>query len=362
MDYRMVVVLNVFIISFFGCSKNDENTSEATQRNFNMGFTTWSYGPNPEDVAVTYEFIKNNADIYTEHIDYHIPWDSWINDLPLPAEFTGEIAGRVQRKIEDKQLLLSVGLLNLDRDELTTDYNDIVPSYTGLNDVHIEDAYFKHVKYLVDQLKPDFLVIAIEVNELRLKEEGKWQEYTLLIKNVKLRIKQLYPNLKVSESISLHNLYNPTIINPNVYIDEMIDYMNQLDFVAISFYPFLKNQHSESEFQQTFDFLHKKINRPIAFVESGHIAEDLSVSSFDVFIPGNAKEQDTYLKTLFANAREQDYEFVIWWAYRDFDALWETFPDDRKDQGKLWRDAGLIDEEGKEREAFVTWKSVLSEK
>ena len=133
-----------------------------------------------------------------------------------------------------------------------------------------------------------------------------------------------------------------------------------MDFVAVSFYPFFKGQHTKEEFQQAFNFLHDKVNKPIAFVETTHIAEDLSVPAFDLFIEGDECEQNAYLEILLANAQKENYEFVIWWAYKDFDSLWQTFPDEVKDVGKLWRDTGLIDENGNERKGYLTWRKAFN--
>ncbi|WP_299229467.1 glycosyl hydrolase 53 family protein [uncultured Psychroserpens sp.] len=360
MIYKLHTILLGFFVCLASCNNNDESvSSDLVNRNFKMGFTTWSFGPTEQDVEDTYLFIENNSDIYAEHIDNKIPWNAWINNLILPTEFTNEINGRVNRKIHTKQFLLSVSLLNSNRDELALDFDGTIPSYTNLNDIEIEDAYFRHIRYLVNQFSPDYLVIAIEVNELRLRNESKWNAYKLLIQNVKSRIKQLYPNLSISESISLHNLYEPNIDNPTEYIDEVINHMNQMDFVSISFYPFIKNQHSRNEFQQTLDFLHNRITKPIAFVESSHLAENLLVPNLNISINGNETEQNNYLETLLTNAQQQDYEFIIWWAHRDYDALWETFPIELMDIGKLWRDTGLLDEEGNERLSFTTWKTIF---
>ncbi|NNK18983.1 MAG: hypothetical protein HKP49_07495 [Maribacter sp.] len=326
-----------------------------------MGFTTWSFGPTVQDVNNTYAFIENNSDIYTEHIDNKIPWNSWMNNSALPAEFTNEIAGRADKKIEDKLLLLSVSLFNSNRDELAEDFDGTIPAYTNLNDIEIEDAYFRHIDYLVSQLRPDFLVIVIEVNEFRLRAESKWEAYKILIGNVKARIAQVYPDLPISESISLHNLYDSDVPNPTEYIDETVEYMNQMDFVAISFYPFLKNLNSQNDFQQAFDFLHSNISKPIAFVETSHIAEDLIVPNLNLSLSGDEIEQNIYLETLMENAAERNYEFVIWWAHRDYDALWETFPAEVKDIGQLWRDSGLIDEDGNERLSKTTWDNYLGQ-
>lgn len=358
--HRILLGLSILFIS---CSEDSQNkVSEPLKRNFKMGFTTWSFGPRLEDVNATYKFIKNNADIYTEQIDTKIPWKAWINNTELPSAFTNEIKGRVAKKITEKELILAVSLLNTNRNELATDFDNTIPSYTNLSDTAIEDAYFKHIQYLVAQFNPKYLVIAIEVNELLLRTENKWSGYKLLIKNVTARIKKLYPTLKISESISLHNLYNPESSKPEAHINEIVNYINTMDFVSISFYPFLKNLHSTNEFQKALDFLHSKVQKPIAFVETNHIAEDLSVENFNLFLKGNEKVQNEYLKVLLANAEKHNYKFIIWWAHRDYDALWETFPEDVKDLGKLWRDTGLLDENGKQRLSFNTWTNAFLKK
>ncbi|MCL6274298.1 hypothetical protein M3P19_09770 [Muricauda sp. 2012CJ35-5] len=355
MRSHFVVFLTVLLFS--SCS-NDETTPEiAPERNFKMGFTTWSFGPNPEDVNTTYAFLGNHGDIYTEHIDNSIPWNAWINDGPLPLAFTNEIAGKVQRKIAGLTLLLSVGLFNLNRDELALDFDGNAPSYTDLDDADIENAYFKHIDYLVDAFEPDYLVIAIEVNELSLNAPEKWEAYKSLITEVKTRIEQSHPGVKISESISLHNLFQPDTSNPEAHIQDLFNHINQNEFVAISFYPFLKNLGTKSQFQEVFDFLHNNTNRPIAFVETGHIAENLVIPNLGVSINGNEEGQNAYLETLLENATNHDYEFISWWAHRDFDALWETFPEEVKDLGQLWRDTGLLDENGNERAAFLTWSN-----
>jgi hypothetical protein len=324
-----------------------------------MGFTTWSFGPELQDVNNTYAFIGSNADIYAEHIDNKIPWNAWIHDLNLPEAFTNEITGRVNRKIAENELLLSVSLLNSNRDELAEDFDGTVPAYSSLDDPEIEEAYFKHIDYLVNRFQPDYLVIAIEVNELRLRSPSKWEGYKNLIQKVKSRIRQEYPGLEISESVSLHNLFEPDVSDPGAYIDEMINYVNQMDFAAISFYPFLKNQ--VTDFEETFDFLHANISRPIAFVETGQIAENLIVPNLSLSIPGNQESQNLYLESLLRHAREREYKFIIWWAHRDYDNLWETFPEEIKDIGQLWRDSGLLDEDGNDRLSKFTWNEFLTQ-
>ncbi|MDW3193167.1 MAG: glycosyl hydrolase 53 family protein [Cytophagales bacterium] len=310
------------LVSLVSCDHEDEPSVNLGQ--LKMGFTSWSFGPNLQDVDDTYAFIESNANIYAEHIDNNIPWSAWINSQELPAAFTNEINGKVSRKIAGKDFLLSISLLNSNRDELASDFDGTIPAYDDLDNAYINEAYFKHVNYLVEAFEPDYLVIAIEVNEFRLRSPEKWNAYQRLMEEVTDRIKQAYPDLKVSESISLHNLIQSDAPDHEAYVEEMLGYMNQMDFVAISFYPFFRGFNTKREFQSAFDFLHTNVTAPIAFVETAHLAENLSVPNLNVSIDGDENGQRDYLETLIENANALEYEFIIWWAHRDYDALWLT--------------------------------------
>ena len=171
------------------------------------------------------------------------------------------------------------------------------PSYQELDDSTIRKAYFKHVEYLVNQFQPDYLVISIEVNELLLRAPQKWEGYKRLMADVSSKIKGAFPNLKIAESVSLHNWYQSTANDPAAFEREINNQIAQHDFVAISFYPFLKGLSSKAEFQAALDYLHSQVNLPIAFVETSHIAEDLIIPNLNVSILGNESEQNVYLET-----------------------------------------------------------------
>ena len=355
---KKLVFLLPILILLFSCKKDDPSDI-ITNRNFAMGFTSWPYGPNQIDVDNTYDFIMNEGDIYVEHLDDKIPWDSYINNTALPVDFENNMNSKANRKPAGKNMLLSVSFLNSDRNNIQTDLDGSIPNFTYLNDQVIEDAYFKHLDYLIELFNPNYAVVSIESNDLKNKNETKWQEFKLLMNNIRARVKIKYPNLKISESITLHNWYEPEVDNQSAYISEIKDYVNQFDFVSISFYPFFKGQHEAKHFQKAFDFLHQNTSKPIAFVETNHLANDLSVDAFDLEISSDLEEQNEYLETLLINAHNHNYEFVIWWAHRDFDQLWETFPDDVKDLGKLWRDTGLLEGDGSKRPSYETWKKIF---
>ena len=336
--------------------------SEYNSRAFMLGFTSWPYAPTVSAVDSTYGFIRDFADVYAEHFDYRIPWKAWFNNQTLPAEFTNNVAGKVARKVPGKKLLLSVSLLNTARNDLAFDYDGTRPEYSHINDKKIEDAYYKHVMYLLEKFSPDYLVIVIEANLLWATAPDKWEDYKKLAANVTARVRQSYPFLPISESVSLNSLYDAALAGKEAAVDSLCDYMNDKDFAAISFYPFMRQLHTKIEYQKIFDFLHQRAKKRISFVETSTIAEDLSIPALNIFIKGNETEQNDYLETLFLNAQKNNYDFIIWWAHRDFDALWEIFPDEVKDIGKIWRDTGILDENGNKRKAFYTWDLVYKKK
>lgn len=330
------------------------------KRNVSMGFTTWPFGPGYDDRVATYRFIKENADIYSEQFDNFIPWQAIINGEPLPKSLADDIVSRKSLRPPGHRLMLSVSLLNIMRDNLLPDEDGTLPAHTFMNDKIITDTYSSFCKYLVNQFNPDYLVVAMEVNELRIRRPDKWAEYKLLAATVKAQLKQEFPSLKMAESVTLHNWFQPSVSNPEVFVQEMTSYVNAQDFAAISFYPFLKGPSTKAQYQQAFDFLHSHAQKPIAFTETTHIAENLSVPALDISISSDQCQQNDYVETLLANANAHNYEFVIWWTHRDYDALWVTFPDDTKDIGKLWKDSGLQDEKGRDRKGLETWKAILA--
>ena len=364
---KITILFSLLLCTLFsGCRKrtadtcvNDTFISNFPARNFSMGFTTWPFGPDYADRETTYQFITTNADIYSEQFDNYIPWQQLINNQPLPTDLTNDIISRLSLRPSGHELLLSVSLLNIERDDLLADKDGSVPSYISLNDPVISNAYVKYLKYLIDQFQPDYLVVAMEVNVLKLKKPDKWNEYKALAQSVKTILKNDYPTLRMSESITLHDWFNPNVPDPITFITEIDDYVNQLDFAAVSFYPFLKGQHTKEEFREALDFLHAHTNKTIAFTETGHIAENLSVPGFNLSVNGSPCEQNAYLETLLTSAQQHQYHFIIWWTHRDYDELWKIFPDSTKDIGKLWKDTGLLGETGAERPGFVTWKEIL---
>ncbi|MFK8037264.1 MAG: hypothetical protein AB8B74_03155 [Crocinitomicaceae bacterium] len=354
---KYVFLSAIALVVLVGCKKNNPKKI-IDNRDFKMGFSSWSYGPTLEAVNATYDFLATNGDVYSEHMDHKVPWNSWLNGAELPLEFTGLVQDKINRKPNGAELLLSVSFLNGGRSDIMEDFDGEKPAYTNLNDSLLVEAYFRHVSYLVDQLNPKYLVYSIESNELFVNSPSLWPAFRDAMDSVGAKLKLKYPNLEMAESITLHSWYKSST-EPD-YLSEVEKITNEGDFAAISFYPFFKGLNSKDDFQKAFDFLHSKISIPIAFVETNHLAENLVVDAYSLNIESDEKEQEDYLETLLVNAHNKQYKFIIWWAHRDYDALWETFPAEVKDLGKIWRDTGLQDEDGKDRNSMKLWQKIFA--
>ncbi len=130
---RTIIIMTLIGFTFLSCKKN--SIEKIDNRNFKMGFSTWSYGPNLEDREINYELIKENGDIYSEQIDDLIPWNAWINGTTLPTNFVEDIDYRVSKMSSLNQVVLSISPLNTDRSDFIGDWNGSgTPSYTSLND------------------------------------------------------------------------------------------------------------------------------------------------------------------------------------------------------------------------------------
>ena len=138
------------------------------------------------------------------------------------------------------------------------------------------------------------------------------------------------------------------------------EFVENQDFFAVSFYPFFLGSHTEKEFGEALDYLPTFTSKPIAITETGHPAEPTRIRAWKLDFPSDPKEQETFVKVLLARAQAHRYRFVTYWTARDFDELWKTFPESVKDLGALWRDTGLIDEAGRPRPAYETWKLWLA--
>ncbi len=337
--------------------------TNAAKRAFLMGFTSWPYAATLEAVQGTYAFIGTNADLVVEHLDDGVPWAEALRDAPFPNAFQDKIEGRRRNRPPGTKLLLSLTALNMGRSGLAECAGNgqrppLPPELKDkpFNDPALVRAYANYCRRLTAFFRPDFLLTGIEANELLNNQPEAWNAYRELSRQVQGELRERFPRLPMSESVTLHKLLDGQNRGLAQYRERIRAFVERQDFCAVSFYPFFLGAHTETQFADALDFLPTFTRKPIAITETGHPAEPLRVRRWNLDFPTDPREQATYVQVLLARAQTRHYLFVTWWAARDFDELWRTFPDAVKDLGALWRDTGLVDEAAKPRPAFEVWR------
>jgi len=331
-----------------------------------MGFTSWPYAATAEAVQGTYAFIGTNADLVVEHLDDGVPWAESLRDAPFSKAFQEKITARRKNRPPRMKLLLSLTPLNVGRNALAESAgNGQRPPLPAelkdkpFNDPQLVRAYASYCRRMVEYFQPDFLLTGIEANELLNNQPKAWNPYRELSQQVQRGLREKFPQLPISESVTLHKLLDRQNHGLVEYRKQIQAFVEDHDFFAVSFYPFFLGLHTEKEFAEALDYLPRFTRRPIAITETGHPAEPLKIRTWNLDFPADAEEQAAFVRTLLSRAQAHRYRFVAWWTARDFDELWRTFPESVKDLGALWRDTGLIDQAGQPRPAYETWKGWL---
>jgi exo-beta-1,3-glucanase (GH17 family) len=136
--------------------------------------------------------------------------------------------------------------------------------------------------------------------------------------------------------------------------------MQYSDLYALSFYPYMSAHLGNPYPATTFDDLFSISSKPLAIAETGYPAQSFSIETGNglVTISGSQDKQDNYIQNLLDACNRRKALFVINFVLRDYDQLWKKLGSPQ-DIGIAWRDNGLYDEDGNQRQAYTTWKNYL---
>ena len=365
------------IILVYGCAGTPEKTTglehkpaQEDSRAFFMGFTPFPWDMSLEAVMDTGRFIVQNGDIISHHLEQGVPWTEASDDKPFHPNMMKDWEGR--RKLsEGKKLFLSVTPLNEGRNsmELYRGEDEDMPlpdpfRDKAFNDSIVKKAYLSYCRRAVDYFQPDYFAVGIEVNELFHNSRQMWSPFVELYKHIYTELKKSYPDLPILFTVSLHNLTNPSWKDRKEQQDEITKLLEFTDIVGISYYPFMAGQSERPT--EIFDWMRDFTDRPVAITETGFPAEDIVLKTYGITISGSPEKQASYFETLLDRAGKDNYLFVIAFLYRDYDALFgKIFPELEKrdltmDIFSVWRDCGMVDENGTERPALEVWRRYLS--
>jgi len=331
-----------------------------------MGFTPFPWDMTAEALDTTNRFIVKNGDIVAHHFDAGVPWSEALEDKPFHINLENDWKNR-KRVSSGMKTLVSVTPLNGGRNGMALyrgkDENMALPDqFKGreLNDPLVKKAYLNYCRRAVENFGPDYLAIGIEINELIHHSPHQWPAFIELYKHTYSQLKQKYPDLPIFATLTLHNLTNRGWNDLEVQQDKIREFLQYVDIVGISYYPFMAGQSERPT--KTLDWIRSFADKPLAITETGYPAETVVLRTYNLTISSNPAKQRTYFETLLDKAVRDDYLFVIAFLHRDYDALWEKIKDTAPEAFIVWKDCGLIDEDAKERPAYHVWRRYLSMK
>ncbi len=329
-----------------------------------MGVTPWPADFTINEVDSAYQFINDHCDIVSHHFDDGIPYEEAYYNRPWPANFLQDVQTRRTKTAAGKKIFLSVSALSLTRTAKAEYYQNVPVSDSIKNywrqlpfdDSKVVTAYVNYVNWLIGQFQPLYVNFGVESNV------STWNAASFL--QYKNFIAQVYQQLKTN------NASIPFFIS--FIVDESnegLNYAGQLigytDYVGLSAYPYITVSSSAggntdpklfpvNYFER---FTNLAAAKPLVFAETGYIAEDLVIPSYNLNKQGNAAWQKDYLEKVLKFCNDKKAKLFIWFCHKDYDAGNNTLRTLGlyQDLFGLWEDTGFKDESGRERPAYQSW-------
>ena len=367
MKYVLVLCLCAFAIS---CSLQDNpvNPSGST-RNFYLGFTPYFYDATTEAQEFIYNKIKTDADIICHYFDDGIPWEESLFSLAYDQYITADWQYRKSKTHSNHKVIIAVTPINPTRDGIAlykkSSGNMSLPvtwSLYNFNNPYVKAAYLNYCKRIIEYFNPNYFIMGIEANLLINADVtmNKWNAYLELQQFVYSELKKFYPSLPMMVSLSGTDLLNGYTTAINLLQSRgLSDILGMTDYFAISLYPYRSNYLAESIPSNMFDLLFSMSNRPICITETAYPAQTVSINNGAKVYNGTTQKQNDYFQKLFAASDKYDVRFIINFALRDFDKLWQA-NGSADDLTKILRDSGFYDENGNVRPVYETWKNKLN--
>ncbi len=329
-----------------------------------MGTTPWPADFTASELDSAYLFINQHCDIVSHHFDDGVPYEEAFYNRPWPANLLQEIQNRKLRIAADKKVFLSVSALSLTRVSKAEYYHNVpvadsIKNYwrqLPFDNNKVVTAYINYISLLIDEFQPIYVNYGVESNSA-LWNPVQFLQYRNFLAQVYAQLKTKYPSLPFFVSFMVDETtegYNNA--------GQLVSYT---DLVGLSAYPYT---HVSSSANGNTDpklfpagfferFINLAASKPLAFAETGYIAEDLVIPAYSLNKQGNVAWQKDYLEIVLKLCNEKKAKLFIWFCHKDYDAGNNTLRSLGlyQDLFGLWEDTGLKDENGKERPAYSSW-------
>jgi hypothetical protein len=344
---------------------------QAEARTFRMGFTPFPYEITLEAVQDVYATIGRDADLIAHHFDNGVPWPEAFSGEPFSDHLMGDWELRRGLTPEDMPVYLALTPVNFWRTGLALYHGEgedlPLPapwdSYP-LDHPDVKTAYLNYVLRAVEYFQPTYLAIGIEVTLLLTNAPDQWAAYLDLHRHTYGGVKAVYPDLPVMASVVAGALLEGYTDDPTeahlAGLEELLPYS---DYFALSLYPYMTAYTTAQIPADLFDRLAALSDKPIAIAETGYPAQTfvVTIGGTEVSFDTDADKQNTYIRLLLDAAIEYEFEFVVNFVLRDYDAVLAVITDQAiLDIAVVWQYIGLYDDDGTERAGLETWREFLA--
>ena len=361
---KFLLLGTVLLLS--ACSSDEQ----AEKRTFYLGFTPFPYAISQEAVDFTYSKIATDADIVNHHFDNGVPWVEAEDNSPFHINITNDWQFRKNLTPTGHKVYVSITPINFLRTGLAKyrgaeedmELPEPWDAYS-FNDEPVKAAYLNYCKRIIEFFEPDFFNMAIEANLLYFNNSPLWNDYLELHQYVYAELKSSYPDLPVFCSVvGAHMMPDTFAANDHLALrTATLQLLESSDLYALSLYPYLTaylgNPYPENMLKELFSIR----DLPLAIAETGYAAQTFSIDmeGGTLIIVSNQDKQQKYINDLLKACTKRKAKFVINFVLRDYDDLWEEIGSPTGIE-IAWRDSGLYDENGNERQALSSWRNYLN--
>ncbi|MFV0405409.1 MAG: hypothetical protein ACK5LN_01065 [Propioniciclava sp.] len=326
-----------------------------------VSISPFPYDLTPAAVREVGSLVSQAGNVYTVQLDNGIPWQ----DADTGADFSAEVMEEWERHRgtigTDQEVYLAIAPLQDDRSSWATGFDGTAaPPWATWEQGDLDrlrTAYLNYVERAVAYFEPTLVNIGVEAGDLAHNDPGRWDAAAAVLADTHRQLKLGHPDLQIGISWSLPLLMQPEVTERSAALIEILDY------VGISFYPYLGPFYSAiggidlagppDQWQVPFAWLRENIDKPLALCETGYASKPVTLSEFDLEIPGDPTVQSQYVADLAAITDADDYLFTVFFLAVDYDALTRKLG---LPAMELWQHTGFFEADLTPKPAWETYR------
>ncbi len=335
----------------YACGSATQPVNSGPPRPFRMAVTPFAQDASSPAKDRARIFAKDHGDMVALHLDDvgGLPWVSLYNNTALPPNFLAQFA--IGYPIGPSDVVYAaITPLNASRSGVVDNYGGgSFPSSLGPADFSnpkLTQAFITYARFIVDNLKVNYLAVGIEVNLYALANPADFANFVAFYIAVYDDLKRSYPSLIIFPTFQneyLHANNQWSLLQP---------FMPKMDRAAIALYPSGVGHLPSNIPLDWISRIGTVTQKRLIIAETGYGSVPFSGTNFNA--PGSEQLQLEYLQWLLNNA-EQNTDFIVWFLPSDLpDSMPTTSPDNR-----FFYKMGLERENLSAKPALSTWDQNL---